>query len=57
MNINKMLSSNNEEILQLNRIKVLLTKFRKLKGTRKFEKNNENIEGKLLEKRRRKLTP
>ena len=58
MNINKTLSRNNEEILRLrNHNKVLLTKVRKLKGMQKSEQNNEYIEGKLLEKRRRKSTP
>ena len=44
-------TSNTEEIYQLrNHNKILVTKIKKLKSTKKADNLNEDIEGKLLEK-------
>ena len=49
--VNNTLTSNTEEIYWLrNHNKLLVTKIKKLKSTKKADKSNEYIEGKVLEK-------
>ena len=51
MKVNNILTSNTEEIYGLrNHNKILVTKIKKLKSTKKIDKSNEDIEGKVLEK-------
>ena len=46
-----MISNNNDDIIRLrNHNKILVTKNENLKNIWKFEQDNEDIEGKLLEK-------
>ena len=49
--VNNTLTRNTEEIYRLkNHNKILVTKIKKLKSTKKAYKSNEDIEGKVLEK-------
>ena len=49
--VNNTLTSTSEEIYRLrNHNKILVTKIKKLKSTKKIDKSNEDIEGKVLEK-------
>ena len=51
MKVNNILTSNTEDIYKLrNHNKILVTKIKKLKSTKKAYNSNEYIEGKVLEK-------
>ena len=50
--VNNVLSSNTEEIFQLrNHNKTLITKIKKLKNNNKKENSNEDLEGRIMEKK------
>ena len=54
MKVNNTLTSNTEEIYRLrNHNKILVTKIKKLKSTKKADNSNEDIEGKFLQKKKR----